>query len=68
MANTSKRQKLSFEMLIGSTKDKILLDHLPDEVQLKIFKFLAIEDVIHCAQVSKRIRRICQDESIWKKC
>ena len=43
------------------------LDHLPDEVQLNIFKFLDFGDVIRCAQVSKRARRICHDESIWKK-
>jgi len=43
------------------------LDHLPDEVQLSIFKFLDFGDVIRCAQVSKRARRICHDESIWKK-
>ena len=45
----------------------ILLDHLPDEIQLKIFKFLAINDVICCVQVSKGMRRICKDESIWEK-
>ena len=43
------------------------LDHLPDEVQLNIFKFLDLDDVIRCAHVSKRTRRICHDESIWKK-
>ena len=67
MATASKRPKLTFEILNDLTKDTILLDHLPDEVQLKIFKFLAIKDVICCAQVSKRIRRICHDESIWEK-
>ena len=43
------------------------LDHLPDEVQLNIFKFLDLDDVIRCSHVSKRTRRICHDESIWKK-
>ena len=43
------------------------LDHLPDEVQLNIFKFLDFDDIIRCAQVSKRTRRICHDKSIWKK-
>ena len=43
------------------------LDHLSDEVQLNIFKFLDLDDVIRCAHVSKRTRRICHDESIWKK-
>jgi len=43
------------------------IDHMPDEVQLNIFKFLDFDDIIRCAQVSKRTRRICHDESIWKK-
>ena len=66
MAIPSKRPKLTFETLID-TKEEKLLDDLPDEVQLKIFKFLGIEDIVHCAQVSKRTRRICNDESIWEK-
>jgi len=43
------------------------LDHLPDEVQLNIFRFLDFGDLIRCARVSKRARRLCNDESIWKK-
>ena len=43
------------------------LDHVPDEVQLSIFKFLETEDLMHCSQVSKRLRQICQDESLWEK-
>jgi len=66
MATPSKRPKLTFETLID-TKEETLVDDLPDEVQLKIFKFLGIEDIVHCAQVSKRTRRICNDESIWEK-
>ena len=46
---------------------KCPLDHVPDEVQLSIFKFLGTEDLISCAHVSKRLRRICQDESLWEK-
>ena len=67
MATSSKQPKLTNELLIDLTKKETLFDHLPDEVQLKIFKFLEIEDLMHCAQVSKRVRRICQDESIVKK-
>ena len=63
MATSSKQPKLTNELLIDLT----LFDCLPDEVQLKIFKFLEIEDLMQCAQVSKRVRRICQDESIVKK-
>ena len=65
MATPSKQPKLSYE--VDLIKEETLFDHLPDEVQLKIFKFLGIEDIIHCAQVSKRTRRICDDESIWEK-
>jgi len=46
---------------------KCPLDHVPDEVQLSIFKFLGTEDLISCAHVSKSLRRICQDESLWEK-
>ena len=67
MATPSKRPKLTFEILPDLTREETLLDDLPDEVQLKIFKFLGIEDIVHCAQVSKRARRICNDESIWEK-
>ena len=67
MATASKQPKVTFEKLVNLTKNSILLDHLPDEIQLKIFKFLAINNVICCVQVSKGMRRICKDESIWEK-
>ena len=67
MATTSKQPKLTIEILIDLTKEETLLNHLPDEIQLKIFKFLGIEDIINCAQVSRRTRKICNDESIWEK-
>ena len=65
MATPSKQPKLTYE--IDLIKEETLFDHLPDEVQLKIFNLLGIEDIVHCAQVSKRTRRICNDESIWEK-
>ena len=67
MASSSKQPKLTIEILTDLTVDETLFDHLPDEVQLKIFKLLEIEDLMHCSQVSKRLRRICQDETIMKK-
>jgi hypothetical protein len=67
MATPSKQPKLTNELLIDLTREENLFDHLPDEVQLKIFKFLEIEDLMHCSQVSKRTRRICHDESLWEK-
>ena len=62
MASSSKQPKLT-DLIV----DETLFDHLPDEVQLKIFKLLEIEDLMHCSQVSKRLRKICQDETIMKK-
>ena len=38
---------------------------LPDEVILKILSYSEIEALISCGQVSKRIRRISQDNSLW---
>jgi len=53
----SKKQKLSI----------LQLEDLPDEVLLKIFSLLHIEDLISCGQLSKRIRSVCHDESLWQK-
>ena len=67
MATASKQPKVTVEILTDLTMDETLFDDLPDEVQLKIFKFLETKDLIRCAQVSKRTRRICHDESLWEK-
>ena len=42
-------------------------DDLPDEIVLKIFKKLDIKDLLNCGMVSKRIRAISKDESLWEK-
>ena len=38
---------------------------LPDEVVLKILSFSETKDLITCGQVSKRIRRISRDGTLW---
>ena len=53
----AKRRKLS----------TLLLEDLPDELVLKSLSYLEIPDLIRCGQVSKRIRAISQDESLWQK-
>ena len=53
----AKRQKLSF----------CQLDELPDEVILKIVGFLDLKELLLCGQVSKRLRAIANDESLWLK-
>ena len=44
------------------------LKDLPDEVLLRIFYFLDVESLLRCSQVSKRIRKLCHDNSLWQKC
>ena len=46
---------------------EVYLDGLPTEVLLKIFTFLDIKDLYRCNKVSKRIRCIGLDESLWQK-
>ena len=53
----SKRQKLSFFHLEG----------LPNEILLEIFSLLDIKGVLHCGQVSQRLRAIANDQSLWSK-
>ena len=53
----SKRPKFSF----------VQLEDLPDEVILKICSFMDIREILKCGQVSKRIRAISKDESLWLK-
>ena len=53
----SKRQKLSF----------FLIEGLPDEIILKILSLLDIKGVLQCGQVSRRLRNISNDQSLWSK-
>ena len=41
------------------------IQDLPDELVLKIFSYLDTKDLIICGQVSKRIRRISHDSTLW---
>ena len=43
------------------------LEDLPAEIMIKIFLNLGIVDLINCGQLSKKIRTICNDSSIWRK-
>ena len=42
-------------------------DDLPDEVLLKICGYLSIKNIVRCSGVSKRVRRVCHDKSLWEK-
>jgi hypothetical protein len=53
----AKRQKMS----------SYQLDDLPDEIILNMLGFLNIKELLLCGQVSKRLRAIANDESLWLK-
>ena len=40
---------------------------LPDEIILKVINYLQIYDLLRCGRVSKRIRKISDDESLRKQ-
>ena len=50
----------------ASNMSTLKLEDFPNEVILTIFSFLDVKDLIPCAQVSKRVRAICHDDSLWK--
>ena len=52
-----KRQKLS----------TVQLEDLPNEVLLEIFQFLNIRQILKFGQVSRRIRAVSNNESLWLK-
>ena len=41
--------------------------NLPDELILQILSYSETKDLISCGQLSKRIRKICHDSSLWVK-
>ena len=43
------------------------LENLPNEILLKIFDYMKIKDLLRCGQVSRRIRIIAYDQSLWLK-
>ena len=40
---------------------------LPNEILFKIFANLSVRDLGHCSQVSRRLRQISRDDSMWQK-
>ena len=59
MESVCKRQKRDFEV--------IMLEDLPVEIILKIFSHLPLKDLFNCMVLSKRIRNIAHDDTLWEK-
>ena len=39
---------------------------LPDEIILKILSYSEVKDLISCGQLSRRIRQISHDNTLWE--
>ena len=61
MIDSAKHQRLSTVYLA------VYFEDLPDEILLKIFQYLNMKEIVYCAQMSKRIRKITHDQSLWQK-
>ena len=48
-------------------KHQKLFEDLPDEIILQVLKNLDIKGLLYCGTVSKRLRSISRDESLWEK-
>ena len=57
MATLAKRKKVSI----------LHFENFPDEILVEFMSYLSIKQLLRCMQVSKRIRAICQAESLWQK-
>ena len=42
-------------------------EDLPVEIELKVMSYLDIRDLLRCTQISKKVRALCQDKSLWQK-
>ena len=43
------------------------IEDLPEEIILKIFAFLSLKQLTKCMKVTKKMNRISQDKSLWKR-
>ena len=57
MATVAKRKKVS----------TFQFEDLPVEISIKVMRYLDITDLVRFTRVSKRIRALGQDESLWQK-
>ena len=48
-------------------RSRLQLENLPDELLLKIFSYMNMQELLQYGQVSKRIREICSDKSFWEE-
>ena len=60
-------QNVKLEQTDSTLVQTLQFEDLPDEIILKVLSNLTkTRDLIRCGHISKRIRRIFHDETIWK--
>ena len=62
----SKIKRLHIDIPI-EYEPEIELEQFPDEIILQVFSYLDMKELILCGQVSKRMRNISHDESLWQR-
>ena len=58
---------LGMAVTLKSAVRVLELADFPDEIIIKVFVSLDSKDLLNCGQVSKRFRRISQDEFLWQR-
>lgn len=53
-------------MVSGDENNYDLIEHLPDEIIILIFKNLPLESILTCENVCKRWRKLSRDASLWR--
>ena len=43
------------------------LEEFCDEIILKILSFVSIKDLVICQQVSKKLQKLANDKTLWKR-
>ena len=51
----------------GDEHEKVWNMPFPNEILFKILSYLNLEDLDLCSQVSKRVRKICQNQKVWQE-
>ena len=55
------------EFTLATKMSSSPFEKLPDEIILKIFSLLSFKSIGNCNQVSRRLKTISQDTSLWKE-
>lgn len=40
---------------------------LPEEIQMRILRFLSINDIFSCRQLNSHFKDLCDDEELWRE-